>query len=99
MFPARKKHIMSFKFLNSFISFPGRTPEGLLPSFKQFRVYYKLYMAVTTDLLDKMMPQDNKRGKETDRKTKRSPVRNNLKSEEEMLENRFAFLCDIGEQD
>ena len=56
-------------------------------------------MAVTTDLLDKMMPQDNKGGKENDRKTKRSPVKNNQKSEEEMLENRFAFLCDIGEQD
>ena len=56
-------------------------------------------MAVTTDLLHKMVPRENKGGKETDRKTKRSPVKNNLKSAEEMLENRFAFLCDIGEQE
>lgn len=45
----------------------GRTPEELLPSFKMFRLFYRLYVAVTSDLLDKMTPQAGKGGKETDK--------------------------------
>ena len=41
-----------------------------------------------------MAQQAGKRGKETDKDTRRSRVKTKLTT----LENRFAFLCDIGEQ-
>ena len=56
-------------------------------------------MAVTTDLLHKLAPRERQDGKKTDKKNKRSGVKPKLTiSEDEMLENRFAFLCDMREQ-
>ena len=56
-------------------------------------------MAVTNDLLHKIVSQDRQGGRNTDKKTKRSRVKTEIKaSAEDMLENRFAFLCDLGEK-
>jgi len=76
----------------------GRTPEALIPSFRLFRLFHKLYIAVTDDLLHKMAPQEKQSGQKTDKKRRYLVKTNIAMSEIEMLENRFAFLCDMGGQ-
>ena len=79
--------------------FSGRTPEELIPTFTLFRLFFKLKMAVTNDLLHKIVSHDRRGEIKTAKKTKRSHVKTEIKtSAEDMLENRFAVLCDLGEQ-
>ena len=63
-------------------------------------MFYRLYIAVTNDLLEKMATNEKHDGKKTIKEKSRSTVgkSNAALSTDENLENRFALLCDIGEQ-
>ena len=78
----------------------GRTPEQLIPSFGLFRLFYRLYIAVTSDLLEKMATNEKHEGKKAVKEKSPSTVRtsNAAISTNEALENRFALLCDSGEK-
>jgi len=73
--------------------FPGRTPEELIPSLKQFQLFNKLKTAVTKDLLHK------KRNNGSKAKASHVKTATNTPDDGEMLENRFAYLCNLEEQD
>ena len=81
--------------------FPGRTPEELIPSLKQFQLFNKLKAAVTKDLLQKIAPEKRPRERNSGSKAKASQVKaaTNTPDDGEMLENRFAYLCNLEEQD
>lgn len=87
-------------FLSSLLFFKGRKPEHLIPSFGLFRLFHRLYIAVTSDLLQKMAKNERHDDKKTIKEKSRSIVRTSKAtlSADETLENRFALLCDIGEQ-
>lgn len=74
--------------------------EQLIPSFGLFRLFHRLYIAVTSDLLEKIATNDRHDSKKTSREKSRSTVRASKAalSTDETFENRFALLCDIGEQ-
>ena len=77
----------------------GRKPEQLIPSFRS--LFHKLYLAVTSGLLEKMATNKNHDGKWSRvKKTSRQNVtRKAASSDNEIrLENRFALLYDIGEE-
>jgi len=78
----------------------GDTLEQLIPSFGLFRLFHRLYIAVTSDLLEKIATNDRHDSKKTSREKPRSTVRASKAalSTDETIENRFALLCDIGEQ-
>lgn len=81
--------------------FSGRTPEELIPSLKQFQLFNKLKTAVTKDLLHKIAPEKRPRERNSGMKAKGSHVKaaTNTSDDGEMLENRFAYLCNLEEQD
>ena len=81
--------------------FPGRTPEELIRSLKQFQLFNKLKTAVTKDLQDKIAPEKRPRERNNGSKAKASHVKaaTNTSDDDEMLENRFAYLCNLEEQD
>ena len=81
--------------------FLGRTPEELIPSLKQVQLFNKLKTAVTKDLLHKIAPEKRPRERKNGSKTKASHVKaaTNTSDDDEMLENRFAYLCNLEEQD
>lgn len=79
------------------IIYLGRKPEQLIPSFSLFRLFHKLYLAVTSGLLEKMATNKNHDGKRRVKKTSRqNAAKKAASSDDEMLENRFALLCDVG---
>ena len=80
--------------------FQGRTPEELIPSSKQ-QLFNKLKTAVTKDLQDKIAPEKRPRERNNGSKAKGSHVKaaTNTSDDDEMLENRFAYLCNLEEQD
>ena len=81
--------------------FPGSTPEKLILSLKQFRLFNELKTAVTRDLLHKIAPEKRPRERNNGSKAKGSHVKaaTNTPDDGEMLENRFAYLCNLEEQD
>ena len=81
--------------------FPGRTPEELIRSLKQFQLFNKLKTAVTKDLQDKIAPEERPRERNNGRKAKDSHVKTASKKSDDgkRLENRFAILRDLEEQD
>ena len=80
--------------------FQGRTPEELIPSSKQ-QLFNKLKTAVTKDLQDKIAPEERPRERNNGRKAKDSHVKTASKKSDDgkRLENRFAILRDLEEQD
>ena len=87
------------KYQSYFLSL-GRAVEQLIPSFGLFRLFHRLYIAITSDLLEKMAMNERYDGKKTIKEKSRSTVRksNAALASDETLENRFTLLCDIGEQ-
>lgn len=77
----------------------GQRPEQFLPSFRLFRLFHKLYLVVTSGLSEKMVSEK----KHKDMKRVKKPDRQNVasteaSSDDEMLGNRFAALCNVGAQ-
>ena len=70
--------------------FQGRTPEELIPSSNQLHLFNKLKTAVTKDLLHKIA---------TEKRPRERNSAMNTSDEGEMLENRFACLYNLEEQD
>lgn len=81
--------------------FQGRTPEELIPSLKQLQLFNKLKTAVTKDLLHKIAPKKRPRERNSGMKAKGSYAKaaTNTSDDGKMLENRFAYLCNLEEQD
>lgn len=81
--------------------FPGRTPEQLIPSLKQFQLFNKLKTAVAKDLLHKIAPEKRPRERKNGSKAKASNAKaaTNTPDDGEMLENRFAYLCNLEQRD
>ena len=83
----------SYLLSHIFHFFSGYKPEQLIPSFGLFRLFHRLYIAVTSDLLDKMAT--NKRNDNKKTAKEKSRTKNKTKTtifEDETLENRFTLL-------
>ena len=81
--------------------FQGSTPEKLLPSLHQLHLFNELKTAVTKDLLHKIAAEERPRERDSGMKAKGSHAKAamNTFDEGEMLENRFACLYNLEEQD
>lgn len=73
----------------------GRRVEDLLPSFKQFRLFHRLYSAVTSDLLNKMIATQMNRGSKKAKKT--TNLSNSKRNMMTHSGSRFAVLRDAEE--
>jgi len=64
-------------------------------------LFKKLKTAVTKDLLHRIAPEKRPRERNSGSKAKASHVKTatNISDDGEMLENRFAYLCNLEEQD
>lgn len=80
-------------------SFLGKQLEQFLPSFRLFCLFHRLYLAVTSGLLKKMVGEKKQKDKERVKKTcRQNALSKEALSDNKMLGNRFAVLCNMRAQ-
>ncbi|XP_022803999.1 uncharacterized protein LOC111341300 [Stylophora pistillata] len=77
----------------------GKQLEQFLTSFRLFRLFHRLYLAVTSGLLKKMVGEKKQKDKERVKKTcRQNALSKEVLSDNKMLGNRFAVLCNMRAQ-